>query len=135
MILLDLLFVFIVALLLSLLFVPFTGVARPRDGGSAVGAILFFVLILFFATWAGGVWITPFGPPIWGVYWLPFVIVGLFVALLLAAVAGPTSGGYVRPASEPERAEAEASAARTAFGLLFWLLLASLAVVVIAGYA
>ena len=133
MFLVELLLAFVVALLLSLLFIPLTAPQRARDGSSAVGAILFFFLILFFASWAGGLWITPLGPPLWGVYWAPVLLVGAFVALLLAAASEPSRQHYLRHRSEP--AEAEAAAAATAFGLMFWILMIALVAAVIAGYA
>jgi hypothetical protein len=43
--------------------------------------------ILFLTTWAGGVWLHPVGPAIWGTAWMPFVAVGFVVALLVAAIS------------------------------------------------
>jgi len=44
-------------------------------------------LIVLLATWAGGVWLRPFGPA-WGdIRWLQFLIVGLLVVLLIALFA------------------------------------------------
>jgi hypothetical protein len=54
-----------------------------RRDGRRTGVVYLF-LIIFLATWAGGAWIRPFGPPIGHVHWLGFLIIGLFVALLLA---------------------------------------------------
>ena len=48
-----------------------------------------FFLLIFLAAWAGGVWITPVGPSVWGLYWLPFLVVAVLFALLLAAVTPP----------------------------------------------
>lgn len=132
MFLVDLMFAFIVALLLSLLFIPFTAPQRSRDGSSGVGGILFFFLVLFLASWAGGLWLTPLGPPLWGAYWAPVVFVGVFVALLLAAASEPSRRYYLRHRSEP--VEANAAAAATAFGLMFWILMIALVAAVIAGY-
>jgi Ca2+/Na+ antiporter len=44
-------------------------------------------LIVLLATWAGGVWLRPFGPALGDIRWLQFLIVGLLVALLIALVA------------------------------------------------
>lgn len=44
---------------------------------------LFF--LIFLATWAGGLWIEPAGPAMWGVSLAVFVIVGSLVALIVAA--------------------------------------------------
>jgi Ca2+/Na+ antiporter len=46
-----------------------------------------FLLIVLLATWAGGVWLRPFGP-MWGnIRWLQFLIAGLLVLLLFAFFA------------------------------------------------
>jgi hypothetical protein len=44
---------------------------------------LFFVI--FLATWAGGLWIQPVGPVMWGVSFTVFIVVGVLVALMVAA--------------------------------------------------
>ena len=52
--------------------------------------IWFFALIFLFS-WGGGIWIAPFGPMGWGVAWLPFLVMGLFMALLLSAATPRSS--------------------------------------------
>jgi len=42
-------------------------------------------VVFFLATWAGGIWMAPFGPPIGRVYWVPFTL----IAILIAAVLPP----------------------------------------------
>jgi hypothetical protein len=44
---------------------------------------LFFVI--FLATYAGGLWIQPVGPALWGVSITAFIVVGSLVALMVAA--------------------------------------------------
>jgi MFS family permease len=46
-----------------------------------------FFLIIFMITWAGGVWLTPFGPALLGIHWLPFILVGLVGAIVISFVA------------------------------------------------
>jgi len=41
------------------------------------------LMVLFPATWAGGIWLQPFGPQVWGVPWLPFLLTGVILALIL----------------------------------------------------
>lgn len=133
----DLLFAFVVALLLSLLFIPF---AASRGRTNSVTAVaLFFFFILFLATWAGGVWLTPVGPAVYGVQWLPFLLVGIIVALLLVAARDPMSGPELprmssESGSRSRPLEAEATAAATVFGILFWILALALAGAVAARY-
>lgn len=129
----HLLVAFLVALLLSLLLVP---LRRPRSAqaktSTAVG-VLFLFFILFLGTWAGGLWITPFGSPWLGVYWMPFVVAGLFVALLVAATDQSSRRSYERKETGPDHVEHAALA--TAFGLLFWILIMALAIAIVAGYS
>lgn len=129
----HLLVAFFVALLLSLLLIP---VRRPRTAqaktSTAVG-VLFLFFILFLGTWAGGLWITPFGSPWLGVYWMPFLVAGLFVALLVAATDQSSRRSYERKETEPDHVEHAALA--TAFGLLFWILIMALAIAIVAGYS
>lgn len=140
MFMLDLLFAFLVAMILSLLFIPWTSAEREAEGTSAVSALLFFFLILLFATWAGGVWVEPFGPPIMGVAWLPFLFVGLLVALLIAAATEPSRRRYmgnqrrVPPRGGATTNEETAEFAAAAFGVLFWILLVVLIVAVVSSY-
>jgi hypothetical protein len=91
------------------------------------------LLHLFLGTWAGGLWITPFGSPWLGVYWMPFLVAGLFVALLVAATDQSSRRSYERKETEPDHVEHAALA--TAFGLLFWILIMALAIAIVAGYS
>ncbi|MGD9060344.1 MAG: hypothetical protein PVF72_07885, partial [Desulfobacterales bacterium] len=50
------------------------------------GFVWFFLFVLM-ATWAGGVWIRPFGPALSDVRWLQFLVVGLLVVLMFALFA------------------------------------------------
>jgi hypothetical protein len=123
----DLLLVLFLSLLLTLVFA--VGFRRQSWGG---GLIIFF-LILFLATWAGGMWITPFGPIWMGVSWLPFIFVGIVIALLLTAVMRPDrirpreGGGVdIEPRSD--------SHAMTAVDAFMWLLIGGLLLAIIIGY-
>jgi NADH:ubiquinone oxidoreductase subunit 6 (subunit J) len=123
----------LVALFLSLLLIP---LRRPRSAqaktSTAVG-VLFLFFILFLGTWAGGLWITPFGSPWLGVYWMPFLVAGLFVALLVAATDQSSRRSYERKKTESDHVEHAALA--TAFGLLFWILIMALVIAIFAGYS
>lgn len=131
MILIDFIFAFLIALLIA-------GVLSAMFGGRGVRRVgawpvfLFLFLILFPTTWAGGVWVAPFGPVAWGGSWLPFVTVGILAALLLAALAPtarPPRG--VADVTEPARKD---EAAALAVGGFFWLLLIAFAVAIIVRY-
>ena len=53
-----------------------------RRGGPRYGFPVFF-LAIFLITLAGGLWLRPFGPLLRGIYWLPFIVVGLIGSVLL----------------------------------------------------
>ncbi|MDQ3191729.1 MAG: hypothetical protein M3Q58_09055 [Bacteroidota bacterium] len=48
------------------------------------GSILFFFLIIFFASWAARFWIVPVGPVFLGLSWIPILIVGAIFAFILS---------------------------------------------------
>jgi hypothetical protein len=123
----DLLVALLVGIVLTIVFA-----ALFRNTGPW-GAWWAFLLIVVLATWAGGLWITPFGPPIWGYTWLPFLLVGVFFALLIAA-ATPVPR---RPLNRVERGKAQEAAAETAtaLGIFFWVLIVGLGIAIVLAYA
>lgn len=68
----------VIAALLTVVFAVALKIKRNR-----IGFIWFFLIVLM-ATWAGGVWLKPFGPAVDGVRWLPFLTIGIFFAFLIA---------------------------------------------------
>lgn len=70
----------IVALVVGTLFAFLFRRTGPWEG------MIWFFIVLFFGTWAFGIWIEPIGPAAWGdVSLLPFVFAALFIALLVLA--------------------------------------------------
>ncbi len=129
MFLLDLLFAIVIGLLLVLLF------SAPFRGRMPLGSFWLFLLIVFLVTWAGGLWIEPFGPTLFNVAWAPFLIVGVFVTLLLLAAAVPanpprTPGEAVEQAREAEAAGA-VLAGLTAF---FWIFIVVSLIAIVLAY-
>ena len=113
----DLIFALIIALLLVALFSILFQIRGPWNN------LLWFFLIVLLVTWAGGIWLSPMGPPIRQFYWLPFLVAGLIIALLLAAATIPMS----REEStveliDQEKRRAKRWVAGTALGIFFWLL-------------
>jgi len=129
MIFIDLLFAFFFALLLAAIF----GLAFRSRG--PWGSIWLFFLILFLATWAGGVWVTPIGAPIWGAYWIPFLFVAIIFALLLSAAAAivPKEETEVEIVDE-QRLEQEEKTTTATLGIFFWILMVVLIISIIASY-
>ncbi len=121
------LFALMTALGLSAIFI-----AGFRKRGPWDNFLLFFAVV-FLGSWAGGIWFSPLGPPLFGVYWLPFLIVGLVFALLLAAVVSPfpqdTTVQLLGPGEKsPEKNK------RMVLGVYFWLLIFALVVLIFTRY-
>jgi hypothetical protein len=125
--------VFFTQLLLAVCFaVLFTlifsvGLRRPGPWSS----LLVFFTIVFLASWAAAVWV-PVGPLLFGIYWLPIVVVAFFFALLLGAAMPPRPrAGRVQTATEvrdqDERTE-------RACDFLFWVLIVGFTALIVFGY-
>jgi peptidoglycan/LPS O-acetylase OafA/YrhL len=80
-------FEFFFAILIALLLTAVFAAGFRRQGWGT--ALVFFFLILFLATWAGGMWVVPFGPIAWGVPWVAYLFVGIVIALLITALIPP----------------------------------------------
>ncbi|MFW5867735.1 MAG: hypothetical protein ACOCX2_07970 [Armatimonadota bacterium] len=124
---LNLLIALVVAIVLAALLVY--GFGRRAPGPMA--GFLFFVVMLFFAVWAGSVWITPIGPDLWGVPWMTMMLVGLIVAMIIAAVAMPVPS---EPTAPDEEGIAPPTSVGWGCGLLFWLTIAVLLFAAVARY-
>lgn len=123
----DLMLALAVGLVLTLVF----AVGLRRRGPWA--SVVLFFLIVFLGSWAAGVWVGPRGPALWGVHWLPALMFGLALALLLAAAF---------PAAPPRRSRREqielerkgAAPAVVAIDAFFVVLLVLLVAFVLFGY-
>jgi hypothetical protein len=119
----------ITALLIATFLVAVIGLGFRRRRLDAAPAAVF--VMIFLATWAGGVWLAPIGPAIWGLDILSFVIVGVLIALLLTAVMPrrpPRTRGEALRQEDSRR-----QAARTA-NVFFWILIVSLAAGILLRY-
>lgn len=130
----ELAIAFVVALVVSLLLGGLMRWERPGAPG-APASVLFLFAIIFLATWAGGVWLVPFGPFMWGIAWLPFVAVALFVALLMAAVIPPRRMQRQEIMAEQEMEKRASEKAGTVLSGFFWIVVLALVAAVVIGYA
>ena len=134
MFLIDFLVALAVALLLTVIIAALFGSTGPWPY-----AWLAFLLILLVA-WAAGTWARPIGPPLWGVYWMPFLVFGLVVALVIAAATPPDGGRRLSgevPVSPEAAAREEGASDETAVavGMGVWILFIVLLVALVLGYA
>jgi hypothetical protein len=123
---------FVTALIVSALFMLLTRRRRRRAG------LIWLFLILFLATWSGGVWIKPIGPSLWGIHWLNFFLVAVVVALIMAAFSyqKPPMGRQETLAmlERMEEGEMLQEATYVTLSLFVWLLLIALVVAVVVRY-
>lgn len=118
MVIAELLFALVIALVLVAIFTYGFGRAGPWGG------FLWFFVLVFLGAWAIGAWVEPVGPVAWGVAWVPIFFGALLIGLLVAAI----------PPAEPRPVTGtdaeESAAAAGAVGALFWLLLLLLIMIV-----
>ena len=131
----ELLFILFFTFLLVFLLVPVGGYYTYRDrygrkrvapesegGGEEIGmglTMLFFFLVLFPMLLAGNRWVVPYGPVFMGVTWIPILLLGLFLALMLAAVTPRRPRGKSTATSDDEIAKRSSPL----FGISFFLLM------------
>jgi Ca2+/Na+ antiporter len=105
----------------------------PRSG------FLFFYLTVFLFSLVGGLWLSPLGPPLGGVYWLPFIAVGTLGAYILYLKAPRKPPENREETLETlDRIEKERNLeilTYLTFDVVFWIILLILIVAVIVRYA
>lgn len=124
---------FLFALIFTLVLIALF--ASAFDNRGPWDSVLAFFIVLLLATWAGGAWIYPFGPVLWGGVWMPFLVMAVIVAVLLAAAVPPDRSRYGPPEQiDPEREEAAALAVLGTLGFFFWILVVFLIIAIVAAY-
>lgn len=122
------LFALLMALILCAVFVLGFGKKGPWDRFS-----VFFIIVLL-AAWAGGVWLNPVGPPFLGVHWVSFLLVGLLIALLLAAAIPPKDSQSTVEIVEPGEQLKEQKALARTLGAFLWVFLLVLVLSIVVRY-
>lgn len=123
----DLLLALVVALVISSIF----AFGFRRRGLWPRFWLIFLVIFLF--TWAGGIWLHPIGPTIRGVFWIPFLLIALLIALFLAAAIPPS---YIRSRTSESRdlREARQSEVNAFLGVFYWILMMILIAAIVVRY-
>ncbi|HXL72387.1 MAG TPA: hypothetical protein VN963_02070 [bacterium] len=83
------------------------------------GSLLWFFIIVALFAWTGGVWLRPYGPVWYGVSWIPIIVIGLFIAILLTALS-PRNPRYPLSAQKKSKVIEERKADADVF---FWVLI------------
>jgi len=127
----------IVALIVAILVIPIIVPAVLRV--SQRTHLVWPFLIIFLGSWAGGIWVKPFGPSFQGVYWLSFFLAGLIIALILAVSAQRRIPRNRRESLEMllriEKQKKLNQLTYITLKLFFWALLLLLTIVIITRYA
>lgn len=100
---------------------------------SGLGTLIILFLVFFLSVWGLGTWIEPVGPEIWGTSLLPFVFVGFFLALLLAALAPPRRGQVGSTPASADSPTVSSDAGVAATGALMWVLIIGLIGAIVVG--
>jgi len=127
---------FVFALVFALLFTFILVAVFGRRGPGPYSGFVFFLVLLFFAIWAGGVWLVPVGPPLWGRSWLTFLLVGLFLALIIAASLPPARRTRAQAGEKAADVALDSREEKIelALGTFFWVLLVVCLVIVATRY-
>ena len=121
----------LLALVVALIFAAILVYGFGRRAPGPMAGFLFFVAMLFFVVWAGSVWIEPIGPTIGEAPIVTMLLVGLVIAMIIAAVSAPTPAEPTAPAEEGVAPRASVG---WGCGILFWLTITILMVAAIARY-
>jgi hypothetical protein len=121
----DILLALGIAIVLTLLF---TFGLRRRGPWSNV---LLFFLLIFLAAWTASIWISPVGPPLFGIFWVSPLMVGVILALLLAAAFPTTPKAKRREEIDLQKGPSSVAAVVDVF---FVILLIVFAAVILIGY-
>ena len=96
--------------------------------------LFFFFLLLFLFIWAGGIWVYPVGPLLWGVHWVPFLFVALFIFFLLALVTTPPPRESTVELVDEKKIEAKRRASLAGISVFLWVLAAVMLAVILTRY-
>lgn len=120
---------FLIALIIALFFTTILAVSGKKH--RTWKRVITIFLIMLFASWAGGIWITPVGPAILGIYWLSIFVVALILALIMETVsamhASPSDVSKKETKKEEETLEVLISTS-------FLILLIIFIIVIVIGY-
>ncbi|MGK7395772.1 MAG: hypothetical protein ACNS62_14425 [Candidatus Cyclobacteriaceae bacterium M3_2C_046] len=123
----EILLALIIAIIITVIFV--IGFKNRGPWGS----IWAFFLIIFLAIWAASLWVSPRGPFLYGVAWMPIAFVGVVFALIISAAAPPSNRETIQHNRKIDPELKQKTTINT-FSLFFWLLLVILVVAVVFGY-
>jgi len=126
MIFFEILGILIIALVIGLVFSLIFKVRGPW------GSFWTLFIIVLLAVWAADLWLTPAGPVVWDLAWIPLIFVAIVVALLLAAA----ESGTRKPKSSSETLDEVTSVepdTAIKVSAMFWIILLFLILAILVG--
>jgi hypothetical protein len=124
-------FPFVAAFLLALIFGGILSFGLKRKGPGPMKGLLFYFLLILFTTWAIGNWVHSVGPDIYTVPWVTFLIVAIFVTLFITVLVPPERAILPDKAADVIQNNEVKDAAMIVFGLLFWVFIIALVILAI----
>ncbi len=119
----SLIYAIILGIIFTLIFA--VGISRSRRWDNILG----FFAVIFLVGWAGSLWVIPYEPFLFGISWIPILILTLVVALILSAVL---TSYY--PKIEASMSDEREKVGGSIIGTFFWIIIFILIVSIIVGY-
>lgn len=121
------------AALIALMFTVSSAIFLGRRG--PWGSMWTFFLVLFLALAMVSIYVVPIGPVYWGIAWMPIVIAGVIVTvLLIAAMPHPVHKGG-RAEQDRDDVNDTPDFPVTPVGRFFWVLIILFVIAIIVGMA
>ena len=119
----------LIALVLTVASVFFLGRKGPW------GSMWTFFLVLFLTLSTVSIYVAPIGPVYWGIAWIPIVVAGIIVTLLLMAAMPHPVHKDARGDSDASEVYAKPDFPVTPVGRFFWVLVILFVIAIIIGMA
>jgi hypothetical protein len=119
----------LIALILTVTSVFFLGKRGPW------GSIWTFFLVLFLTLSTVSVYVAPIGPVYWGIAWIPIVVAGVIITILLIAAMPHPVRRDSRGEKEEDDITSKPNFPVTPVGRFFWALVILFVIAIIIGMA
>lgn len=119
----------LIALILTVVSVFFLGKRGPW------GSMWTFFLVLFLTLSVVSIYVAPIGPVYWGIAWIPIVVAGLIVTILLIAAMPHPVKNNSRDGNGEDDITARSDFPVTPVGRFFWALIILFVIAIIIGMA
>lgn len=119
----------LIALILTVVSVFFLGKRGPW------GSMWTFFLVLFLTLSTVSIYAAPIGPRYWGIAWIPIVVAGIIVTILLIAAMPHPTRKDGRDDKEANEVYAKPDFPVTPVGRFFWVLVIMFIIAIIIGMA